>query len=443
MHGPRFPRTAGGDERGVALPLALLGLVVVTLLVTAALLTSSTELAISSAHQDATRALHVSESGLQAYLDPSTGNPDGFINGFFTTVARDPSAKQFDQGMRFTPADWTTGGYAPPPGDASSERVRVQVRHLGRVVLPKIEPTDPNEPPRWRNLFSIESSPTTSRGGRAVSAMVMTHHELQILNTNIQGAMTSGADLEVRGNVKISGISQSTCAGVQDPDSVSAIQFAADAGFTDNSQEDRLIEGGQIEGGVDTASWNQSQLVKNVLGVDSLEVLAQRADVKFGAKFGQPAFNGTDPRSSRPRDDRYNWGCAPGSVDCPNAPYAKVVMIDAQGGSVTLNGTGNGYGILVIVNGNFVLNGTFNYRGIIIVEGVTKISGTADVIGALIAVGETQVDRDAASSVSSGTPIIRYDHCALSEVKKAFDDGGGLGAPPVLDSRLRWVEVVR
>ena len=60
--GPRL------GERGVALPLALLGLVGVSLIVTTALLTSSTEYAISSAHQDATRALYIAEGGLQAYV---------------------------------------------------------------------------------------------------------------------------------------------------------------------------------------------------------------------------------------------------------------------------------------------------------------------------------------------------------------------------------------
>ena len=56
------------DERGVALPLALLGLVTVSLLVTTALVTSSTELAISGAHRDATEGLYSAEGGLQAYV---------------------------------------------------------------------------------------------------------------------------------------------------------------------------------------------------------------------------------------------------------------------------------------------------------------------------------------------------------------------------------------
>src|SRR5688500_17498727 len=91
------------NERGVALPLALLGLVSVSLLVTTALVTSSTELAISGAHQDATAALYTAEGGLQAYVAQ---------NG--TTLQNDAGDAAFD--------------YTPPGG---GPRVRLSVTHMG------------------------------------------------------------------------------------------------------------------------------------------------------------------------------------------------------------------------------------------------------------------------------------------------------------------------
>jgi hypothetical protein len=60
--------SVGRGEGGIALPLALLGLVSMSLLATTALITSSTELAISTAHRSATAALYSAEGGLQAYV---------------------------------------------------------------------------------------------------------------------------------------------------------------------------------------------------------------------------------------------------------------------------------------------------------------------------------------------------------------------------------------
>ena len=55
-------------RRGIALPVALLGLVAVSLMVTTVLLTSSTESAVGAAHVDAARSLYTAEQGLNTFV---------------------------------------------------------------------------------------------------------------------------------------------------------------------------------------------------------------------------------------------------------------------------------------------------------------------------------------------------------------------------------------
>jgi hypothetical protein len=60
-------------EGGFALPLALAGLVVVSLLLCTALVTASSELAMSGAHEGAMRARYDSESAIAAFLAEQPG----------------------------------------------------------------------------------------------------------------------------------------------------------------------------------------------------------------------------------------------------------------------------------------------------------------------------------------------------------------------------------
>lgn len=62
------------EEQGIALPLALVGLVAVTLIVSAALVTASVEWAMSRAHRDATQALYAAEAGLNAFIGERAGD---------------------------------------------------------------------------------------------------------------------------------------------------------------------------------------------------------------------------------------------------------------------------------------------------------------------------------------------------------------------------------
>lgn len=137
------------DRRGVALPLALLGLVIVSLMVTSALLTSTTEAAISEAQTDATRSLYQVEAA---------------VEGFIAEQARSVSAEN--------PAPLRRGTF--PFAPETGGRYTVSVALMRAVV--QVHPRRPG----WRRrteTYAISATRPDGRG-RSVGALYTVHRDM-------------------------------------------------------------------------------------------------------------------------------------------------------------------------------------------------------------------------------------------------------------------------
>lgn len=394
------------DRRGVALPLALVGLVVVSLLVTAALLTSSTELAISSAHQDATRALYASEAGIEGY------------------VARLDSA-------------FTAGNLTPPaipspfnvPGGGQVEITMTRLQNfpsVGGVA--------------GRDVYCITSTPV-GNASRKVGAMLEVTLTPNNLNLNINGAGSFGGAVEVRGNATISG-QQQNAALCSDQSQVPAIETSAEGSFK--------VQGGSatLIGGTNKTTETKLQFQRRILGGYTADQIAALAQIKFGTQFGKPAFAGKPNSEVNAKGTPLNWGCPGTMVTCKSwvasmdTTYYPTVAIDANGGTVDIQGT-HGQGILVVVNGNLKISGNFQYKGIIIVEGALDVTGTVDVTGAVIGLSTITVGKNAndATSELGGTLNITYDPCVNRKAVQSFNSAAAV--PRVAGPAYAWFEVVR
>lgn len=394
------------DRRGVALPLALVGLVVVSLLVTAALLTSSTELAISGAHQDATRALYASEAGIEGY------------------VARLDSA-------------FTAGNLTPPaipspfnvPGGGQVQITMTRLQNLPSVGgLP------------GRDVYCITSTPV-GNASRKVGAMLEVTLTPNNLNLNIHGAGSFGGAVEVRGNATISG-QQQNAALCADQSQVPAIETSGEGSFQVKGGSATLI------GGTNKTTETRIQFQNRILGGYTADRIADMAQIKFGSQFGKPPFAGRPNSEVNAKGTPLNWGCPGTMVTCKpwvasmDTTYYPTVAIDANGGTVDIQGT-HGQGILVVVNGNLKISGNFQYKGIIIVEGALDVTGTVDVTGAVIGlstitVGKTSND---ATSDLGGTLNITYDPCVNRKAVQSFNSAAAV--PRVAGPAYAWFEVVR
>jgi hypothetical protein len=383
------------DRRGVALPLALVGLVIVSLLVTGALLTSTTEATISSAYVDGSRALYDADGGLQSYV---ADRDDVVLQPGVETI--------------------------PVPGTTSQVRITTaQLRQTGGGA------------DTIRRTFSITAQPMvgTREAGRAVVTMVSQKiPPPAFVNANITSAMTIGGDLQVKGNAfEVTGVSSACLPPGQN--GVDAVRAAVGSEITVNNEKHYanfmgVDDNGNIvsgEAAIDRSDLTREELARNVLGGPSLAEMI--AGIPLRKKWG--------PRFNRPRFDQRS----------PNAnfmaPSDTVAVVDAMGGKVSLQG---GSGLLIIVNGSLEMKGNASFQGIIIVEGNFELSGNPQVDGALISLamdGNNSIELDD-SAVGNGNITVQYDRCKINQAVEGMSRVAS-NQPPLTSRTFAWFELVR
>lgn len=396
------------DQRGIALPLALLGLVVVTLLVTAALLSSSTEMATSQAHTDGAQGLYRAESALDRFL------------------------LQVDENA--TPLEGVTSPVtlALPDGDPGSPdpEVRLTPTQLSAVAAPNGAVT---------RTFSVLSEPmrgNTPRGRAVIAMITQTTPPPVTLDTNVKSAIALGGNLDVNGNAfTISGRLQAgdTCAS----QGVDAVQKTEDSKITANNQNHMKNFIGVDSTGTNTsgtsaittvAGVSRQQLAFEALGLEPGQTLddlidALPASKKFGPRFGSPV-SAFDRR-----------------VDASD----KVAVVDGNGGPVELLGDS---GVVIIVNGHVRMRGNASFKGIIIVEGNFDLAGTPTVNGAIISLGiretpEGNVINLDSNAIGSGHVTVQFNRCSIRAAERAFKNAAVDGALPSTQTPFAWFELVR
>lgn len=398
-------------RRGVALPLALTGLVVVSLLVTTALLTGTTESAISSAQSNGTRSLYDAESAVQNYLSTLAGNGQGLTQGVGNVVL----------------------GTAPDTRTVRITRALLQNEVDGG----------------WNTrtlTASLLAEPLASDGspmGRAVVAMVRQVGNFNTMSLQVNEGAVVGTDLTVGGNSKV--IDRST--QCSDTLGAGAVLHADDAQVRESGS-------GDIQGAVRESDKSGQAFVDYILKGRTLVQFAQLANIKFGPMFSKPAF----PTSARAQwnatDSIYRWGCPTGmGIDCSEAGTATgfypVVAIDAGGGVVDLQGD-HGQGILIILNGSLQITGNFKFKGIMLIDGYIDMSGTggqtgSKIEGSVVAFGRnTERGSRVDESETQGNAVISYNRCEVNAAQEAYNrmarENPVYAAP---STTFAWFEVVR
>ncbi len=405
------------NRQGVAFPVALLGILGVSVTITAVLLTASMEAALSSAHKDATRGLYVAQGGLEAYVAQA--------------------------GMGLAPA---SNVQYLPPGAPAGEETLITVRQIGSVPVP-------NAPLNWPNdaLFSVQAQPIN--GGRTVGTVARVISQLWTLTNNVDAAIVTGSDIDVKGSTLVSDGSDSQLCS---PDS--AADYALQVG-----EDDTVVVSGAAAdtiGATGTLDASTESYISDMLGVTMNDLIAN-ADIKLprGTYTINSATTTANPNDAQATP--YNWGCPvdmhidlqTGATKCildGDQNHYPIVAIDASNadgswGSVTIN-LDHGQGILVVYNGNLRIQGNLVFKGLIIVEGSFDVFGTgsggAKIEGSIIGLGkgpggtENFVDQDV-----GGNPTIRYNRCAINTVMNVLNNQNNLVrvTPPTAS----WYEVVR
>ncbi|HET6762255.1 MAG TPA: pilus assembly PilX N-terminal domain-containing protein [Longimicrobiaceae bacterium] len=390
-------------RRGVALPVALLGLIMISLLVTTALLSSSAETAIVGTQRDAVKGLYRADAALQQ-----------FVSSRMEVV--DSANYRFADGTRTFTSDGTAY-------NITIAQLRDSMRSTADSAF-------------LVRTFSILASPG-SGVGRAVGAMLQTQQVIAKLTTNVNAGATSGGNINVSGNATISdGRNASNC-------SLSKADYALQA-----TRGSTISTGGSstIMGGTNITSYTKADIIDQLLDGIPLDTMAKYADIKFGPRFGQPDFNGTvNDNPSTPK--KYNWGCPTGmDIDCEGPAsdtlYVPVIAIDANGGTVGIQND-FGQGLLIVVNGSLAITGKFSFKGLVLVERDIDVRGTGGNVGkiegAVVALGESSTIADN----FNGNATITYNRCSVNAATNALNSSRiALADQLLLNSNRAWFEVV-
>ncbi|HEX2187855.1 MAG TPA: hypothetical protein VHG51_03105 [Longimicrobiaceae bacterium] len=398
-----------GDRRGVALPLALFGLVAITIMVTAVLMTSTTEAAMSNANLDATRTLYAAEGAVQAYV-----------------------ASQGAGLTAVTDLDWQIPG--------TTEQARINVVRLGRIpgnvtVVPPFGPTD---------RYSVTAEPLVNgRPGRGVVAMVSLPSTFTNMDLNVNSGATVGSDLNVGGNSKV--VDRSTACS--DTTGSAAVTHADGTNVTTSGS-------GTISGAVQESQFSGTAFVDWVLNGRTLEEFARVSQIKFGPMLDAQDFPSNARAQWNATDTRMRWGCPTGvGINCSAAGADTLkypsIAVDAKGGAIDLQGD-HGQGVLIVMNGSLKISGNFMFKGIIIVEGYTEITGTggkttSKIEGALVSLGQNTSERTRIDeSQTKGNAVISYNRCQVESAQEAFNKNqleNPTFQPP--QASFAWYELIR
>jgi hypothetical protein len=388
-------RTRRLGREGMALPMVLMGLILVTLLVTTTMYSGATEASIGVAHQNANNVLYEADAALEWYLASRATQRLDIEPGTFERTL--PTGLQ----ARFTTSLLSDAAAAPG---------RPRVWHV------TAEPAE--------------------RGGRAVGAMVHTMPLPQLPAAPEAGAaLTLGITAHVHPSSGTSGPrlfgrpSPGICADtVQQP---IVVLSATAAALELHGGPNPPWPGEQII----LDSRDQPLLAAEVTQDTPLSRLATLADFRFGPLFGEPRWQGSPSASNLPvGSNPRNWGCPAGmGVGCDLIPGAStlwpIVAIDGSGRDVDLFNGIHGQGVLIIVNGNLHVHAPFHWKGLIIVDGAINLhggsgSGTANEIrieGAVVALGNMVGGRQVKSRLTEQS-LIRYNACAVRSAQRQISN---------------------
>jgi hypothetical protein len=416
-------------QAGLALPLALLGLVAVTLLVTTVMLTSGTEFSVASAQRDASRSLYTA---------------NGALEGYVAQQAQANVINRFSEGT----ASFTYQGTAYTLTSAQ--------------LVKRVTPAAGATPMTQNETWSLIAAPTSPAHGRGVGALLRVTRTLATSRLNVNAGFTSGGNVNVGGSAQVS----NGASGQVGCDS-------AASGYSVEVTQGSTVSSGNnnLEGASHVSTTTKTALMNSVLGTGvTLNSLAlNTATIKFGPLFTAagkcPDRTGgvcpTWPNNIRPNDSDYavtgpdsiyNWGCPKddiGNSTCTTEGKTRfvIVAIDASNlndSTVKLNGDW-GQGVLMILNGTLDIQGNFVFRGIVLVDKDLKITGgngpfLGKLEGTVVAFGEN-------SSVTDnvlGNATIRYNRCSINDAQNAMNNRLIDAQQQVMSQPLfAWYELVR
>lgn len=380
------------NQRGVALLMAVLVLMVMSMLGAILMSTLRSETKISGHSVREAQALNIAEAGvaegvarLRTGEVPNNMNPRMVAQIFNTVPGSVPVLGTDSLGLATAQPsgawlDYTTPGRGP---DALTVEYKTDP---GKTVIYKYDPSaNPAvQTTSGQPIFLITS---TGHQGRDVRH-VQTEVTARPFNLNVKGALAGDNDIRFIGNAVVCGYNHSA----------DILYPAGENGrLGSNNCQPWETGTGDLPGSWTTGTttnggtaYQDGFPVKNLSGQTGFYAGPWQALGMTQAEF-------------------FAWVGAPSSTE--SSPANGIIYLDNNGvtqdqsGSFAYHGaTGEGF---LYVDGDLTINSTFTYRGLIYVEGDLKMNGQAWVLGGIIVKGKGEIRQNGGATILYSSDTIQ------------------------------------
>lgn len=381
-----------GDERGMALVLALMVLLVLSVIGAALMANVSTESKITGYKLRDTQALTIAEAGVQeAMLRIRNGDFLDDQNPRNVTLIYDQVAGSIPVSGADTtslPTLQPAGGYL---GYSSATKnpmlLSIQYKTRGGNTIVRYDET------ATPKINTVTGSPifvirSTGRTGNAYRSLY-TEVTRSRVNVLARSAVTANVDIQFKGNIKICGHNHV----MQTP--IGTQPNLCDASYLVSPPHTTCLPG----------AWS-SKTIDASLG--SPTVQGEPTDMKQN-QVG--FYSGPWDALSMTQSEFWPWVGTPLTAE-PGVAQGIFYLDDDlvkqnKSGNFSYNG-GDGEGFLY-VDGDLRLNGSFTYKGLIYVEGDLTINGDCWILGGLIVNGKATV------RIANGSAVVLYSSEAIAQ----------------------------
>ena len=380
------PPADRGAERGMALIMAILVLLVLSVVVIMLFGSLNTDTKVAGHGVRLSQALNTAEAGVAEAVArirqgdvPNNNNPRMVSQIFLTSAGFVPVLGADSVGLATAQPDTSQLAYSTPTRGPKVLTVKYKT-NTARTLIYRYDPAvaPPVQTTTGIPIFEITSTGQVGDDYRKIVTEVFQRP----IQTNVYGALAADQSIKFSGNSCVCGYNHSaaTPVGTREP---------ACAGHHLGTYD--------VVGGWSTQSiTRQGSSYQDGVPDDYVE---------HQTGFYQGPWQAIGMTQS----EFFGWVGAPYNAE-PGDPQGiyyldkNAVNQDNSGGFAYHGGDGEG---LLYVDGNLTINGNFNFKGLIYVEGDLAINGTTWILGAIIVKGTAEI------KIANGSCTILYSRDAI------------------------------
>jgi len=387
---------ANSGERGIALVMALVSLLVIAVIAVVLMMSLNIERKISGGDLRDSQALNMAEAGVGEAMARirnfditlPQNNPRSVAQIFLASAGSVPvlGTDSIAVETKQPAGQWLT--YSTP--NKTTDVLTVEFKtDRNKTVIYKYDATKPTPINTTTGLPIFHITSTGRKGTSRVR--VQTDVIQKPYNVDVRGAFTAAVPMSFSGNCEVCGDNHVA---------------TTPTGTRAQAQCGPYEVPGSLPG-----AWSTNGITVNPSG-GGCNVVGTPSTSSGNANF----YTGPWDVFGMGASEFYAWIGAPVTSE-PNPPNGLIYLdnnttIGDRTGNFAYHG-GDGEGFLYI-DGDMHINGIFNYRGLIYVEGDLDINGTCWILGGLVCRGKTSVN------IANGNFTVLYSQDAITQALSKY-----------------------